>query len=70
MVHFEKFNGHVEVDETYIGGKARNMHREKRARVIQNRRGGSAGKVAVMGLLARHGDNGSQVRLEVVHSTR
>jgi transposase-like protein len=31
---FEKFSGHVEVDETFIGGKARNMHVEKRARRI------------------------------------
>lgn len=27
---FEKLSGHVEVDETYIGGKARNMHVAKR----------------------------------------
>jgi hypothetical protein len=28
---FEKFSGEVEVDEMYIGGLARNMHRDKRA---------------------------------------
>jgi transposase-like protein len=28
----EKLSGHVEVDETFIGGKARNMHRSERAR--------------------------------------
>src|SRR6266576_2520952 len=30
---FDKFNGTIEVDETYIGGKARNMHKSKRERV-------------------------------------
>jgi hypothetical protein len=29
---FEKFVGTVEVDETFIGGKARNMHKDERAR--------------------------------------
>jgi len=28
---FEKFSGHVEVDETYIGGKAQNMHKTRKA---------------------------------------
>jgi len=27
-----KLSGQVEADETFIGGKARNMHSEKRAR--------------------------------------
>src|SRR3984893_7489289 len=27
----EKFSGHIEVDETFIGGAARNMHKAKRA---------------------------------------
>jgi transposase-like protein len=58
-----KLGGDVEVDETYIGGKARNMHREKRKRVIFGH--GMAGKVAVMGLLSRHGD-GSSVRTAVI----
>lgn len=48
-----KLGGEVEVDETFIGGKARNMHSEKRRRVITGT--GGMGKVAVMGLLARHG---------------
>ena len=29
----------VEADETYIGGLARNMHADKRTRVIQGRTG-------------------------------
>jgi len=52
---FDKLSGHVEVDETYIGGKARNMHFAKRkARTTGG--GGTIGKVAVMGLLERHGE--------------
>jgi transposase-like protein len=62
-----KFSGDVEADETYIGGKARNMHREKRGRV----RGANwMGKVAVMGLLARHGNGDTRVRLNVVKRSR
>jgi transposase-like protein len=66
---FEKVCGHVEIDETYIGGKARNMHAKKRKRVITGT--GSIGKVAVQGLLQRHGKKGhSTVRLSVVENVR
>jgi len=54
MAVSEKLSGHVEVDETFIGGKARNMHRADRARKIHGT--GGSGKVAVMGLLERHGE--------------
>jgi len=60
----EKLSGHVEVDETFIGGKARNMHRSERARKIHGT--GGAGKVAVMGLLERHGE----VRTMVVNNVK
>jgi len=63
---FDKFGGDVEVDETYIGGKARNMHVRKRKRLQLSQRRSMVGKVAVMGLLERHGDNGSQIRLAVI----
>ena len=59
----EKLSGEVEVDETYIGGKARNMHKSKRAEKITGR--GMSGKVAVMGLLERHG----KVKTQVVPDT-
>src|SRR5262249_11150261 len=60
-----KLGGHVEVDETYIGGKARNMHKSRKARIIKGT--GGMGKVAVMGLLDRHGKEGhSTVRTQVV----
>jgi len=62
-----KIGGEVEVDETYIGGKARNMHKSRKARVIKGT--GGMGKVAVMGLLARHGKDGhSTMRVGVVKS--
>ena len=50
---FMKLSGNVEVDETFIGGKAKNMHVAKRKAIIQGR--GSVGKTAVMGLLERKG---------------
>jgi transposase-like protein len=50
---FVKFSGEVEVDETFIGGKAKNMHKAKREAIIQGR--GSVGKTAVMGMLERKG---------------
>ncbi len=47
---FEKMKGQVEVDETFIGGLARNMHKDKKAKITGT---GGAGKVVVMGLLDR-----------------
>lgn len=50
---FGKFNGEVEVDETFIGGKARNMHLDKRERRITGT--GGKDKTVVMGVLERAG---------------
>jgi len=61
---FEKLSGQVEADETYIGGKARNMHASKREEKITGR--GASGKIAVMGLLERHG----KVKTKVVPDTK
>jgi hypothetical protein len=62
---FDKMSGEVEVDETFIGGKARNMHADKRAEKITGR--GMVGKTAVLGLLERHGPDGhSRVRAGTV----
>ena len=59
-------NPGVEVDETLIGGRARNMHKAKRKRIITGT--GSVGKTAVMGLLERHTEKGeSQIRTSVIH---
>src|SRR5713226_2401052 len=68
----KRMSGHVEVDETYIGGKARNMHRSALAKRIaefatpRTGRNQTTGKVAVMGLLERHG----KVRTMVVPNTK
>ncbi len=43
--------GPIEADETFIGGKSRNMHKHKRAEKITGT--GGAGKELVMGLLDR-----------------
>ena len=57
--------GTVEVDETFIGGKARFMHRSRASRAVNGR--GAIGKTAVMGLLERHGPDGhSTVRASVI----
>jgi transposase-like protein len=67
-----KLSGNVEVDETYIGGKARNMHRSALAKRVaefatpRTGRNQTTGKVAVMGLLERHGE----VRTMVVAGTK
>jgi transposase-like protein len=46
--------GEVEVDETFIGGKARNMHKADRIRRMQGRRGAADGtKTPVLGILER-----------------
>src|SRR6266446_3765273 len=57
---FEKLSGHVEADETFIGGKARNMHAGKRALRITGT--GGKDKTPVIGILER----GGKVRTAVV----
>ena len=50
---FDKLSGEVEVDETFIGGKARNMHIAQKKRRITGT--GGKDKTAVMGILERGG---------------
>lgn len=68
MAHksFVRFEGEVEIDESFLGGKYRNMHRNKRARLGEGR--GHKNKVGVFGALERPRDaNGvSRVRTTVV----
>jgi len=60
MAPADKLSGHVEADETFIGGKARNMHVAQRKRRITGT--GTKDKTAVMGILER----GGQVRASVI----
>jgi len=65
----EKLTGHVEADETFIGGKARNMHASKRARRITGT--GGKDKVPVMGILERGKDGkNSKVRTTVISNRK
>jgi len=61
-----KLGGEVEVDETYIGGKARNMHKDRRERALDGRGGGTVGKVGVQGILER----GGKIRAEVITDSK
>jgi transposase-like protein len=67
-----KLSGMVEVHETYIGGKARNMHKSVIAKRVAEfatpltGRNQNIGKMAVMGLLERDGE----VRTMVVGGTK
>jgi len=56
--------GEVEADETFIGGKARNMHLDVRKRRITD--SGPKDKIAVMGILER----GGEVRTSVIPSRK
>jgi transposase-like protein len=55
-------SGEVEVDETFVGGKARNMHKSVRKAKGMSKGGGSINKTVVLGMRER----GGQVRAEVI----
>jgi transposase-like protein len=61
---FEKVAGEFEADESFIGGLARNMHKNKRAKITGT---GGAGKAIVMGLLDRET---KKIRLRHVPDTQ
>jgi transposase-like protein len=64
----ETFEGTVELDEMYVGGKAKNMHRERRQRVITGR--GPSGKTPVFGMAQRKTEEGhGRVMAKVVQAT-
>src|ERR1035441_8011416 len=62
--HGGKLGGEVEVDETFIGGKARNMHASERAEKIKGR--GPDGKAIVAAVL----ESGGKARARVVETRR
>jgi transposase-like protein len=61
--------GAVEVDESFFGGKMRNMHRDKRERyaAVTGHTGGATGKTIVVGLLDR---DAREVRAKVIPDTK
>jgi transposase-like protein len=56
-----KLSGQVEVDETFIGGKARNMHLSKKRGMNFQKRGGVS-KTVVIGMMER----GGMVRAQII----
>jgi len=70
MGTINKFSGQIEADETFIGGKARNMHANVRAKKITGT--GGKDKTPVMGILERGGKFGpaSKVHVKVVPTTK
>ncbi len=68
---FGKLEGEIEVDETYIGGKARNMHKDVRKRKITGRGSGVGGgdKTIIMGMRQRDGEIRARVVPNVKRST-
>jgi len=57
-----KLGGEVEADETFIGGKARNMHKNVKARRITGQGRNTDDKIMVMGILER----GGKVRTKIL----
>jgi transposase-like protein len=65
----EKLSGEVEADETYIGGKVRNMHIDRKRK--RGRGTGGVGKEIVMGLLERRSnEKASTVKMKHVANAK
>jgi transposase-like protein len=64
---FQKLDGEVEVDETFVGGKGHNMHRSVRKRKAEGKKGGAVGKTTVLGMRERGTGN---VRAEIIPDTK
>jgi transposase-like protein len=66
---FEKLSGVIEADESYVGGKAANMHayKLKQLKIRGLVRAGTEGKAIVAGLLERHS---GKARVKVMPNVR
>jgi transposase-like protein len=65
----DRMSGEIEADETFVGGLARNMHADKKARKITGT--GGKDKTMVMGILERSKDGKpSKVRTKVVENRK
>ncbi len=64
---FDKLGGQVEVDETFIGGKARNMHKHVRRQKITGT--GGVNKTTVLGLRERGGSIRASVIPDITRRT-
>jgi transposase-like protein len=64
MGTINKLSGQIEADETFIGGKARNMHKDERALKITGT--GGKNKTAVLGIMER----GGKVVTKVIDNTK
>ena len=60
---FEKFDGTVEVDETFVGGLSKNMHTSRRRQKISSP--GPTDKTIVMGVMER----GGEVQASIISDT-
>jgi hypothetical protein len=61
-----KLGGEVEIDETFIGGKARNMHKGRKLRALEGKGGGRVGEIGVQGMLVR----GGKIRTEIIPDSK
>ena len=65
-------NGPVEMDETFVGGKIKNMHKAKKPKppsTRTNRLSGIIGKTIVVGMLERNGRVKAEVVMDRTNST-
>jgi transposase-like protein len=58
-----KLSGEIEIDESFIGGKARNMHKSSKLKKLEGKGGGVSGKIGVQGILER----GGNIRVNVIN---
>lgn len=64
-----KADGDCEADETFVGGLAKNMHKNRRKKAVKGT--GGAGKTVVMGILERKGRHAtSRVRARVLQNVQ